>query len=56
MHMAKIRNQYAKKTVTRNARIGLRITDDQKTAWQEAADQENLTLSKWIVKQVDRAF
>ena len=43
-----------KKEITRSARIGLRITENQKTLWQEAADQEDLTLSKWIAKTCDQ--
>ena len=38
-----------------NARIGFRITPDQRARYEAAANASNLSLSAWIERVLDRA-
>lgn len=44
-----------KKDIKADSRINLRVLDDQKKAWELAAQKEGLKLSAWLKKLADEA-
>lgn len=49
---APLGNQNNKKENPKNEIIKFRVTKEQKDSYQERAERENLSLSKWIVKKL----
>jgi uncharacterized protein (DUF1778 family) len=41
--------------MTRDIRIELRVTEQERERWQKAADREGWSLSEWIRRSLDKA-
>lgn len=46
-------NQNAKKPVTLNTRLSVRITPEQRARYEAAAEKAGLRLSEWVIHQLD---